>query len=601
MMPPDAGISRLERIFLTILFLVLTYALLFFAVSRLGLIHGRHLLVFAAAGPIAWCFLHWVLAPQTLPTRQDAQTISAILLIMGIVGVALFVITAPGYVLVNHDPIIVPTLADALISHSTTMDVYRPGDVGFTYPPGYPILFSVISRVLTPLSSLFAFKVGTTILVLLLPIGWTWMAYRIFCVPLPVWLILLLSYISVFELERTATFTLETEKMHRVLAGAVFPFLAGLLLLTTQTNIGIPFAITALVGGILLHYSMFYMIVTFFIAYFLVHFPRERKDWIAALRLGLAVLLSLGMFVLLVREALNDPSAGSFAWPHPVEGLRRMAGILFGMYDHLQFIYNGLPSVLPSPFRGLFLLGSILLPLLLAYLSRVNERSFAVARMAGVFGIMWLIGIAFGTGIVNVGITDDYARWYLIFPQAALMLSALCAIACYAGSEERGAKVAYWGLGGIAILGSVVAGFDFAHIARVYRAQRTTRAELANVRDVLTAAAPCFLITQGVSIAGGLHIMQRYHPLEYAEILTGCSILNGSFLQHGIPGGRAVNGLPAAAALATLPPSATIFLIVPEPIEAAYRSALPNFDFVLQEAQVGLLPVWRIRTGPVIK
>jgi len=148
MMPPDAGISRLERIFLTILFLVLTYALLFFAVSRLGLIHGRHLLVFAAAGPIAWCFLHWVLAPQTLPTRQDAQTISAILLIMGIVGVALFVITAPGYVLVNHDPIIVPTLADALISHSTTMDVYRPGDVGFTYPPGYPILFSVISRVL---------------------------------------------------------------------------------------------------------------------------------------------------------------------------------------------------------------------------------------------------------------------------------------------------------------------------------------------------------------------------------------------------------------------------------------------------------------------
>jgi hypothetical protein len=594
MMQPDAGISRLERIFLTILFFVLTYALLFLAISRLGLIHGRHLLVFAAAGLITWCFSHWMLPPRAVPTRLDGQAVSATLLIVGIVGAVLFAITAPGYVLVNHDPIIVPTLADALLTHSTTMDVYHPGDVGFTYPPGYPILFSVVSRVLTPLSSLFAFKVGTIILVLLLPIGWTWMAYHVFCVPLPVWLILFLSYISVFELERTATFTLETGKNAQVFAGAVFPFLAGLLLLITQTNIGIPFAIAALAGGILLHYSMFYMIVTFFIAYFLVHFPHKPKDWMAALRLGLTV----GMFVLLVREAVNDPSAGSFAWPHPVEGLRRMAGVLFGMYDQLQFIFNGLPSVLPSPFRGLFLLGSMLLPLLLAYLSR-DERSFAVARMAGVFGIMWLIGIAFGTGVVNVGITDDYARWYLIFPQAALMLSALCAVACYARSEERGANVAYFGLGGIAILGTVAAGFDFAHIARVYRAQRTTQAELADVRDVLTTAAPCFLITQSVSIIGGLHMLQRYHPLEYAEILTGCSVLNGSFVQRGIPGGRAVDGLPAAAALAILPPGAPIFLIVPEPIEAAYRSALPNFE--LQEGQVGPLPVWRIGTGPVTK
>ena len=55
------------------------------------------------------------------------------------------------------------------------------------------------------------------------------------------------------------------------------------------------------------------------------------------------------------------------------------------------------------------------------------------------------------------------------------------------------------------------------------------RSDLTNVRDALTAAAPCFLITQSVSIVGGLHTIQRYHPLDYAEILTGCRILNGSF------------------------------------------------------------------------
>jgi hypothetical protein len=420
-------------------------------------------------------------------------------------------------------------------------------------------------------------------------------------VSLPVWLILLLSYISVFGLERTATFTLQIGKNAQVLAGAIFPFLAGLLLISIRTNIGVPFAIAALVGAILLYYSTFYMVVTFFVAYFLVHFPREWKDWMAALRLALAGLISLGIFILLMREALNDPRAGSFGWPDPVNGLWRMADVLLGRYDQLLFIFNYnemLPSVLPSPYRGLFLLGCMLLPLAMAYLQReVDERSFAVARMAGVFGIMWLIGIAFGTGVVNVGITDDFTRWYLIFPQAALMLSALCAVACYARSEGRGAKVAYWALGGVAILGILVASADFVHIARVYRAQRMARSDLTNVRDVLTAAAPCFLITQSVTILGGFMTMQRYHPLDYAEILTGCRILNGSFVQRGIPEGRAMDGLPTAAALATLPPSAAIFLIVPEPIEAAYHSALPKVEFVRQQTQIGPLPVWRIRLG----
>ena len=214
---------------------------------------------------------------------------------------------------------------------------------------------------------------------------------------------------------------------------------------------------------------MFYMVATFFVAYFLVHLPRERKDWIAALRLGLAGLLSLAIFMLLMRAALNDPRAGSFGWPDPVNGLRRLADVLLGRYDQLLFIFNG-PSLstLRSPYRGLFFLGCMLLPLAMAYLRReVDERSFAVARMAGVFGIMWLIGIAFGVGIVNVGITDDFTRWYLIFPQAALVLSGLCAVACYARSDERGAKMAYWGLGGITILGTLVASADFAHIAGV--------------------------------------------------------------------------------------------------------------------------------------
>jgi hypothetical protein len=218
--------------------------------------------------------------------------------------------------------------------------------------------------------------------------------------------------------------------------------------------------------------------------------------------------------------------------------------------------------------------------------------------MAGVWSIMVLIGITFGTGTLQLGITPDYTRWYLIFPQAALVLAALCALVLYARSNGRWARAASLTRVGVAVLATILATSDLLWIADVYRTQRVSQRELINVRDVLADdAAPCFLITQSTTTDGGLRYMQSYKPLEYAEDMTACRILNGSFLQRGAPEGRAVDGLPSAAMLATLPASAAIFLIVPEPVQALYQAALPNAQFVRRDAQIGPLPVWRIRLG----
>jgi hypothetical protein len=599
MIPPDLGSLRVERFFLAGIVLVLVHVLFFLILSRLGLVHGRHLLAFAAAGVTAWAFFHLVLPAQTFLTEPDSRTILISLAVIGLTGVVFFVVCRPGYVLAGHDPIIVPTLADVLLSHPTAMDFYRPGDAGFAYPPGYPILFSIISSVLSPLHALLVFKAATIIVVLLLPFGWAWMASRVFRMPMPFWAILLLAYVAVFGLERTVTFTLEYGKNAQVLAGAVFPFLVGLLLIATRKNIGVPFASAALVGAILLHYSVLYMVVSFFAAYVLIHFPRKQEDWLAVLRLALTGMLSLGVFLLLMKEAFNDPRAGRFASPHPVEGMKRMTDVLLGKYDELLFIFNE-PSFTnyASPYRGLFLIGCVLLSLSIAYLLRaVPERSFAVARMAGIWAIMWLIGIAFAAGAVEVGITPDFTRWYLVFPQLAVILAALCAVTCYARGQQRGKRAASCGLGGMAILATVLATSDLVGIADAYRTQPVSRAHLTNVRDVLADTVPCFLITQSFTMFGGLHTVQFHKPLEYAEILTGCKILNGSFVQRGIPEGRAVNGLPTAAALASLPPGASIFLIVPESLKALYQATLPNAEFVRRQAQIGNLPVWRIRPG----
>jgi hypothetical protein len=598
-MSHSLGSLRLERITLTSILLVFAYVLVFFILSRFGLVHGRYLLALAGAGATAWGFHCWFLPPQISPPKSDNQSILACLLVIGIAGAVLFVVTQPGYVLAGHDPLIVPSLAEALLSHATTMDVYQPGDQGFTYPPGYPILFSNIRLLLTPLQALIAFKAWTIILTVLLPIGWAWMARRIFLVPLPFWLILLLSYVAVFGLERTVTLSLEHGKNTQMLAGAVFPFLIGLLLITTCSSIGLPFAVTALAGAILVHYSIFYMVVTFFTAYVLIFFPRKREEWVAVIRLGMVGILSLSLFVLLLRPAFSDPGAGSFGLPQPIEGMRRAAGVLLRKLDELLFIFNGPRfGVYHSPYRGLFLIGCLLVSLATLYFPRkVDARLSAVARMAGVFGIMVLIGIAFGTGTLQLGITPDYTRWYLIFPQAALIIAALCSVVLFARGEGRGARAASLALVGAAVLATVLVMSDLLRIAEVFRTQRVSQRELINVRDVLADATPCFLITQSTTTDGGLRYMQAYKPLEYAEDLTGCRILNGSFLQRGTPEGRVMDGLPSAAVLAALPASAAIFLIVPEPIEVLYHAALPNVQFVRQEAQIGPLPVSRIRLG----
>ena len=178
------------------------------------------------------------------------------------------------------------------------------------------------------------------------------------------------------------------------------------------------------------------------------------------------------------------------------------------------------------------------------------------------------------------------------------MLSALCALACYARSGDRGAGVALGGTWRRRVVGNP----GDRHRSGPYRTHLPRGAHDAlrsdKMRDVLSGAAPCFLITQSRTVAGELHTVQEYRPLEYAEILTGCRILNGSFVQRGILDGRATAGLPTAAALVTLPPDAAIFLIVPAQIEAEYHAAVPGLEFERRQTQIGALPVWRVLPAP---
>lgn len=582
--------------------LVVHYVFFFFILSRLGLVSGRHLLAAIGALVASSAFAVFVLVPEGPVRALDAGRWRAPLLLVGLAGAALTAVAWPGWVLAGHDPIIVPTLADAVIGHATTMDVYRAGDPGFTYPPGYPILFAPLHLLLDPLASLIAFKIWTVCLLALLPVGWAWLAARLFAVPLPFWLLLLLSYLTFFGLERTATYTLEHGKNAQILAGALFPLVAAMLLIASRRNAGVLIAALGFAGAVFVHYSILYLAASFFAAYFLVRFPGKTDEWRQFMRLGLSACLGLGIFLLAMHAALADPRAGSFALPDLKDGLGRMAAVLLGREDEVLFIFNGAPfSNIHSPYRGLWLIGALLAALASAVgrgRRGAADPSGAIARMGAIFAIMLLIGVAFGTGTLSVGITQDFTRWYLFLVEAALMLAGLSALAAFAKVAVRWiAWPAGASLVALLVLAVLLGGSDFARMAQVYKAQRVAPGDLRALRDDLlrlSAGAPCFLVTESFTIAEGLHTVQTYKPLEYAEILTGCRIVNGSFVQRGIDNGRKIDGLPDGEALAALPSNAAIFLVAPETLQRRYAVALPDLGFGLQPGKIGPLSIWRL-------
>jgi chorismate mutase len=138
---------------------------------------------------------------------------------------------------------------------------------------------------------------------------------------------------------------------------------------------------------------------------------------------------------------------------------------------------------------------------------------------------------------------------------------------------------------------------DLIGSARVAAAQEVSRAQLTGVRDTLADLSPkgaCFLITESRTIADGLHTVQQYKPLEYAEILTHCRILNGSFLQRGIAGGRSLGDVPDYATLSGLPPDATVYLVASQDLEDQYRSAMPQARFQSMNRTIGPYPIWKL-------
>jgi hypothetical protein len=606
-MPPDprqatddsalsgGALSGGEKVALTGCVGGFAFVVAFFAWAQLAGLRGRYPFAAACAIGLAVLFVRRVLPRTHAEPTPGRRGTAAALLIVGAAGALLLWTGWPGYIAPGGiDPCIVPTLAGQLLSHATTMDAYRPGDSGFAYPPGYPILFSIVLCLTTTLHGLLVFKAATLGILLLLPVAWAWLAYRIFAVPLPFWLVLALSFVATFGLERTVTFSLASGKNAQMFGALMFPSLICIIECARRRTIGIPVAALCAAGAVLIYYSNLYLLATFYLAFCLIHPPRGRSEWLAMLRLLLIGVAAAALFAALACTAFHDPRSAGVESPDWGAVLRGMAAMLVEKYNIILFIFNDPDlSAIHSPYRGLCLLGCLLIAVALG--RTPGPQRMAVARMAGVWGIVVLAGLALGTGDLKLGIAPDFVRWYLIFPQSALILAALSALAIAARRRGRLAWVAGGGLAATCALAVILGASDIRAMARDAERSQVRLNELVEISNNLRSHAPCFLITESVSIVYGFLREQLYRPLEYAELLTGCTIVNGSFVHQPMPGGRDAAEMPAAVTLASLPADATILLVSDEPVQARYRALLPEVTFALRPERIGPYSTWRVQ------
>src|SRR5687768_9570661 len=73
-----------------------------------------------------------------------------------------------------------------------------------------------------------------------------------------------------------------------------------------------------------------------------------------------------------------------------------------------------------------------------------------------------------------------------------------------------------------------------------------------------------------------------------------CYMLNGSFVQRGIAGGRNLGDVPDYDTLANLPSDASIYLVASADLERQYEAAMPQAEFRLLDRKIGPFGIWKM-------
>lgn len=521
-------------------------------------------------------------AARTSPSRLDFASLAIVAL-----AAAWVAILFGSGVLPPGDAIGVPQFARTMADGTLLTQAYPPGSPAHAYPPGVPILFAPLAAWLRPVQMLLVFKAATLAAVVLIPAAWAWMQRALFDPPVPGWLLTAATYAAFFVMERTLGFATPFAGKNAVLAGLLlFPAVAVTIVALSRGSRLFLLAAVPAYGLALAHYTMLHLMAAFLGAYTLSGLALRRVSLAEASRVVAIGVLAVGLFVLLNREALHDPRSAGLVW-RPIDGTAELVRMLIAQRPALVIFHDAAFGLPPSPWRGLQLLACGALAGEIAW--RLRDPGLGHGAATWLFAL--LASLAFAYGVVPAGITLDFVRWYAWPPQAGLFATTLLALFLVWRRTEGRRRRAAQAAAALAAVPLAQLALTDGHVERAaFRAKAVPRADLHAVAEALPDDGACFLIGESAVNPAAQVTVQRFPAWAYAEALSSCRYLTGSWVHPGVPGGRALGGFPAPDALAALPDSAPlIFTGSPE--------AFARFDAQLRAA--GLALAWRAEPSPV--
>jgi hypothetical protein len=503
-----------------------------------------------------------------------------------------------GFVLPAHDPIAVPTFASILNQGKPLYEYYTLGESGATYPPGIPLLLSVIYIFLDDTWVLLIFKVLCILAVCLLPFSWSWLAKRIFNIPLPLTTIAIAFYIASFGIERTLNYALPfAGKNAQLCLLSMFPIFFVYLASPPRGN----WLYLAMLGFLfyclmLFHYSLLYITFAFLMAVSIIWFFLNPKQSFALAARGLFVgIIGVTCFILFSNEALHDPRRTLGGTYDLTEAFTTFIQIFFGGDTQLLAIFTSHQYV-GSPIRGYFLIGCLLFSAIVMSKMKThcNETSArSIFLCSGGFFLTIVILAALGSGLVPAGINLDFYRW-LIFP-AQIGVIACGLLSAYMLLKNFNRKVAITYAGIFLTLPVLVFVIDTLEIKKIVDSSAISQSELQQMRNIIIPGqSGCVILSPNLVKIENFTYAQKYRMLEYAEMLTNCRMLAGSWVHSPNVGWRNSNGLTPSSDLFKSIPNNMIFYFVGTHTELEQYGKSANWT------EIGLLPreqipIWKMR------
>ena len=484
-------------------------------------------------------------------TRQLGGDARYIGLMAGLAFLTVARVFFAGHTLPAHDPIAVPVLANIIAKGQTPFEVFEIGTSAATYPPGQPILLSAIREFLTSVDQLLALKWLVIAAVSLIPLSWAWFHKRLFGSESYVTLVVC-YYSAFFCIERTIGFAIPFAGKNALLFGILLtPAVSILMIHLARGRFSWPLGGIALFGLVLINYSLLHLMAAVVGCAAVALFVSRQINFRVLSRLCGMGIICLGLFITLLAPVFADPRAA------PMTFLPSNFGSFLDFwwaYGSGLVIYMdtdfGIP---PSPYRGMVLLFCYLIILFFWKIRTHGQLLTAASVYFAAFVILFLMGLS----ILPAGISFDFFRWIAWPLQASLIACALQAIILFARSISRTLFITVT-FAIVALSGGVLLN-DSKIYAAVNASQAISRQDLRYLAEVLKTESPCYIIGESVSNRISLITVQPSRLLDYAEAVTDCRYLNGSWVHFGIKGGRDILEMPSREVLDDI--DGEIFLI----------------------------------------